>query len=482
MKPRSPIVAILGHVDHGKTTLLDYIRKSRLATREHGGITQSIGAYEIESGIKGYDVSHITFIDTPGHEAFTKLRARGANVADIALLIIDAKDSLKPQTVESIAHIKQAGIPYIVVANKIDLPDAQPERVKIDLMKHDVLVEDRGGDVLFMPVSAKSGTGVPELLDAILLIASSHHYTYDESKPTQAFIIETKKDKRGPVISAIIKDGVIRRGQTLYGGELKFQVRALINDLGVQVDEVLPSTPFELLGASTLPEVGTLLTSDAQISGVAKTTNTKKAAFLMSDFLKKKEEEKLLPIVLKTDSQGSLEAIRASVEENPNIEIKLAAVGEITNSDVFLAKTAKAIVIGFRSTPSSDVATLAKQEKVIIKTYNIIYELLDELTEVARILKEREETEKNIKGEAKVAAVFIIEGQKVCGVRVTKGKVNIGDTAQIYRDGKSVGETRLSSLRVRAKVVQEVKKDQEAGMMLDSKLDIQVGDVVKFVL
>src|SRR3989339_1008413 len=248
MKTRPPIVTILGHVDHGKTTLLDYIRKSSIASKEHGGITQKIGAYEITTDFKEYKTNKITFIDTPGHEAFSRLRARGANIADIALLLIDGKDSLMPQTIESISHIKAASIPFIVVINKIDLPETNVEKVKNDLLKHEVQVESKGGNVPVAEVSAKTGKGIKELLETILFIVSDLKLEYEESNSPQAFIIETKKDRRGIMPSLIIKDGSIKVGDVLYCQDKKIKVRSLFNDLGLDIPRVIPSMPFEMSG------------------------------------------------------------------------------------------------------------------------------------------------------------------------------------------------------------------------------------------
>lgn len=481
MQPRPPVVTILGHVDHGKTTLLDFIRKSRIAEREHGGITQRIGAYEVETAIKGYNVEKITFIDTPGHEAFSKLRAQGAEVADIALLIIDAKDSLKPQTVESISHIKAANIPFIVVLNKTDLPEANPEKVKIDLMKHDVMVEDKGGTVAALAISAKTGRGVPELLEAILLISSEKNLTYDPQATPRAYVIETKKDKRGVVASVIIKDGKIKIGDVLYAKDREVKIKAMINDLGANLREVEPSTPFELLGFSELPDVGSLITREKGQAEVKHEEAKEKEVFDINSLITK-EKEKKLSLIIKTDSQGVLDAIINSLAKSDKIELILAGVGAIYKSDVFLAKTTGAIIIGFNAKPDTDVADLAKQEKVIIKTYNIIYELLEELTEVADLMKEKEEKDKNLKGEAKILATFIIEREKIYGIKVTKGKINLSDSIELYRDAKLVGKTKLVSLKTRAKVVEEVKKDQEAGMLFHPELDMKVGDVVKSIL
>lgn len=479
-KARSPIVAILGHVDHGKTTLLDFIRKTNITEKEHGGITQSIGAYEISTGHKGYATDKLTFIDTPGHEAFTKLRARGATVADVALLIIDAKDSLKPQTIESISHIKAANIPYIVVLNKIDLPEARPEKVKIDLLKHEVMVEGKGGSVPLAEISAKTGKGVPELLESILLLASDQQLTYDAAAEPEAYIIETKKDRRGSIISAIIKNGELKKGLTVYAGSKKAVIRSLTNDKGQPVDSVQPSTPFELLGFSELPEVGSVI-STKDLVAQAKAIPFEKRSIKMEDLFVKEEGRKL-SVVLKTDNQGSLEAIKQSVSENKNLVLVLAAIGDITKSDIFLAKATKSILIGFNIKPSNEVKDLSRQEKITIKIYSIIYELLEELHEVADLIKEKDEIEKSIKGEAKVLASFVIENEKVFGVRINKGKANMGDTVQLYRDDKPVAKSTLTSLRIHAKKVEEVKKDQEAGMLFEPAIDIRVGDVIKFIL
>ena len=480
---RPPVVTILGHVDHGKTTLLDYIRKSSIASKEHGGITQRIGAYEIKTGIKGYDNDRITFIDTPGHEAFSQMRSRGASVADIAVLVIDAKDSIMPQTVESISHVKAAKIPLIVVMNKIDLPDAKPDKVKRDLLKYEVITEEHGGDVIILPISAKTGKGVSELLESILLIASDKGLTYSPDSPINAYIIETNKDKRGVVVSAIIKDGTLKIGDEIHSGEQKVKVRAMISDTGASLKEVSPSTPFQILGFHELPQVGAQITKEKTIlekptEKVPETTVEK----TVLEMLQAKEEEKKLSLIIKADSQGSLEAITQALAQNENIELILSAVGSIHRSDIFLAKTTKSIVIGFSVPVDNEVKQLAKQEKVLIKTYSIIYELLEELGEVSDLMHEKEERDKNLKAEAKVLATFIIENEKVFGCRVTKGKVNIGDKVELYRTNKKIEKSKLVSLKVRAKSVTEVKKDQECGMQFAPELDIKVGDMVKFIL
>ncbi|KKP61082.1 MAG: Translation initiation factor IF-2 [Candidatus Roizmanbacteria bacterium GW2011_GWA2_34_18] len=482
---RPPIVAILGHVDHGKTTLLDYIRKSNITDREYGGITQKIGAYEITTEFKEYKTNKITFIDTPGHEAFTKLRARGANIADIALLLIDGKDSVMPQTVESISHIKAAKIPFIVVINKIDLPETNPEKVKNDLLKYEVMTEAKGGEVPVALVSAKTGKGINELLETILFIASDLKLNYDEKNPALAYIIETKKDRRGIISSAIIKDGTIKITDTLFVNDQKIKVKSLINDLGKSVTQVLPSSPFEILGFNDMPEVGSLITQQP-VSKTSTTTDplqsTASVPLTLEDVLKVPVVEKKLAAIIKADSQGSVEALKNSLKDNINLNIILLTVGEINKSDIFLAKATKSIIIGYTVKTSAEAEDLAKQEKVIIKSYQIIYELLDELNEVANLIKEKEEKEKNLKGEARIIANFIIEREKIFGVLVIKGKINLGDQLECFRKNKLIGKTKLVSLKIRAKIVSEVKKGQEAGMIFGPPLDFLVGDVVKSIL
>ena len=482
-QPRSPIVAILGHVDHGKTTLLDYIRKTSLTENELGGITQKIGAYEIVTHFKDYKTNKITFIDTPGHEAFSLLRARGADVSDIALLLIDGKDSVMPQTIESISHIKAAKIPYIVVINKIDLPETNPDKVKNDLLKHEVLVEGKGGNIPVALVSAKTGKGIDELLETILLIANDLNLKYNLDNPVQAYIIETKKDRRGIVISAIIKEGKIKIGDSLFASGKKLKVRSIFNDKNQSITEAIPSTPFEILGFSQLPEVGSIIQSSDQVKSQTNPDQTGEAkTFDLNAILNVAPKEKKLLIIIKTYSQGILEAIRESIKENKDIEVALQAVGEVNKSDIFLAKATKSIIIGFNVSQSSEAKDIAKQEKIIIKTYQIIYELLDEITEVASLIKEKEEKEKNLKGEAKILATFKIENETIFGVKVTKGKINLNDQIECHRENKLIGKTKLISLKTRAKTISEVKKGQEAGMLFYPILDFRVGDMVKSIL
>jgi len=485
-KPRSPVVAILGHVDHGKTTLLDYIRSSRIAAKEQGGITQKIGGYTAKTDIKGYPINEITFIDTPGHEAFSQLRARGATVADIVLLIIDAKDSLMPQTIESISHIKQADVPCIIVLNKMDLPEAKPEKVKNDLLRHGIMVEGKGGSIPVAPISAKTGKGVSDLLETILFLATDKQLSYDPQSELEAYVIETKKDRGGISVSIIVKNGTLHVGDMIFAGGVKTKVRSIMDDMRVSLKEVTASQACEVLGFETAPLVGSKITAHPQIEtteGTAAPAVALKKGFTAEDFFAvPQKEQKKLSILIKTDSQGSLEALQAILSQNPNIEIILSGVGDIHKSDIYLAKASKAIVIGFNTHVDQETKDIAKQEKVIIKSYTIIYELLEELEEVALLLQEKELSEKNLKGEAKILATFEIEGEKVFGTKLNKGKFELGDMLEIHRNNTIIGKSKLVSLKMRAKRVEEVKKEQECGMILSPALDIRVGDVVKCIL
>lgn len=485
---RSPVVTILGHVDHGKTSLLDFIRKSRITSKEHGGITQSIGAYEVKTKFKDYHVSHLTFIDTPGHEAFTKLRSRGAQSADIAVLVVDAKESLMPQTIESIAHIKASKIPFIVAMNKCDLPDANPEKVERDLLKHNIQTEHKGGFVPAVKLSAKTGTGVSELLETILFMANDLELTYEPQGSTRALIVETNKDKRGVVVSVIVQEGTMKIGDVLYTADGKqVKIRAMINDMGANVKEALPSTPVLVLGFGEIPEVGTIVSAKkpeelVKEASYASSNQPLQPAFNLEDVLNPPKEERKLALVVKTDSQGSLEALQQSLATNKNIDLVLAGIGNVHRSDVLLAKATNAIVIGFSVGIDPETQLLAQQEKVVIKTFNIIYELIEELEEVAELIAEKEAAAKNLKGEAKVLALFEIQGEKVFGVGIIKGKFNTGDEIEVFRAGNSFGKTKIVSLKFRAKTISEAKKGEECGMLLSPPLDIRAGDIVKCIL
>ncbi len=475
---RPPIVAVLGHVDHGKTTLLDTIRKTDVAAGEHGGITQHIGAYQVEVKKR-----LITFIDTPGHEAFAKMRSRGATVADIAILVVAADDSVKPQTIESIEQIKNAGIPMIVVINKVDLPAANIERVKSDLAKNGVQVEGFGGDVPFVPVSGKQGTGVPALLDLILLVADMKGLAGGANAPVEAVVVETRVDKgKGMVATLIVKNGTLTGGVGLYDGDTQVaKVRAMVDEHGVQVAAAGPSKPVEVSGFSTLPVVGTTLYGAPQqgLQGVAlqKAAGTAKPSLVgeLPDFLKPvdPEADRIINIILKADTAGSLEAIIASLPKK--VIVVQSGVGDITEADVLSAKSTGAIIIGFGVAASASVVKLAQTEKVVYRTYRIIYELLDELTEVVAGLKEVLHEEREL-GKGQIIAEFPFEKLRIAGTKIVSGRLARGDTVKVMRGEEEVARAKIKSLRHGKDDITKADTGIECGVLFDQKLDFRVGD------
>lgn len=484
VQKRPPVIVVLGHVDHGKTTLLDTIRKTSIAAKEEGGITQSIGAYEISIKNTSYDISRMTFIDTPGHELFGKLRERGAQVADIALLLIDCVDGIKPQTIESIAHIKNAHIPYIVVMNKVDLPNNKIEVIKKQLLTYEVAVEGYGGDIPCVLVSAKIGTGINELLETILLVWSFKEQTYDIHEPVKGYIIESSLTKAGPVGTAIIKNGKLEVGKEVMIGNEKVKIRGLLDQKGNSINTIIPCTPCVIIGSKKLPDVGSMISdkvnqlgSDKIIQPENRKENKLHSLQLISD--SREDENKKLKILLKTDTNGSLEAILPALKKNNRIHIVSSGIGSPSESDVYMAKITASIIIAFRIRVPKQTENLAEAEKVIIKSYSIIYELLDELSEVADLIYEKEHKQKILRGEAIVQALFVVEGNKISGIRQTKGKLVIGDQIELIRGNKIVGSGQVVSLRIRARNVKEVKKGEEAGICFNPVLDVRVGDMIK---
>ncbi|MBI3955852.1 translation initiation factor IF-2 [Candidatus Gottesmanbacteria bacterium] len=481
---RPPIVAVLGHVDHGKTTLLDTIRKTDVVSKEHGGITQHIGAYQIEEKKR-----LITFIDTPGHEAFSKMRSRGASVADIAILVVAADDSVKPQTIESIEQINNAGIPIIVAINKVDLPAANVDGVKGDLAKHGVQVEGFGGDVPFVPVSAKQGTGIPQLLDLILLVSDMKEITGDPKATTEAVVIETRVDKgKGLVATVVVKNGTLTAGSSLYDGATQVaKVRAMLDEHGTQVQLASPSKPVEVLGFTKLPAVGTTLRVAPQqaaqrtalkkevgIPGQARDDKTTQEIQL-PDFLKPVDPEvaRIITIILKADTAGSLEAIIASLPKK--VIVVQCGVGDITEADVLSAKSTGAIIIGFGVAPKGAVVKLAQTEKVVYRTYRIIYELLDELGEVVAGLKEVLHEEREL-GKGQIIAEFPFEKQRIAGTKVASGRLARGDTVKVMRGEEEIARAKIKSIRHGKDDITKADTGIECGVLFDQKLDFTIGD------
>lgn len=474
--PRPPIVVVLGHVDHGKTTLLDTLRKSNIAAAESGAITQKIGAYEIQTKFSDYDTSKITFIDTPGHEAFDKLRTRGASIADIALLIIDASESIKPQTIDSIKVILDAKIPFIVVLNKTDLPTANVDKVQKDLLRHHVIVESMGGKILAIPISAKTGNNIDNLLEAILLTAHELHLTYSPQNELKGVVLETQKSKAGSTVSCLILDGTLRVGDTVFFENQPVKVKALTDDIGKLLKSAEPSLPVLLLGAQNLPLVGTLLT--AQSIEKIENNQDKKPSTPVFDF-STPDENKKLRLLIKADNQGSLEAILGKLSGNDQIEILKSEVGDIATDDVFFAATSGSIIIGFNVKPDSLALKKSVDDKVVIKTYKIIYEMLEELAEVSELFKAKQEAAKRLYAEAKIIAEFVVEGEKIAGVAVTKGQLENGDTVEVYRNNEHIFDTKLVSLKQRAKSLRSIPRGEEGGVVFSPPLDFQIGDMIK---
>lgn len=428
----APVVSVLGHVDHGKTTLLDAIRRSNVASREFGGITQKIGASSI---VIEHDSKNrkITFVDTPGHEAFANMRSRGAKVADIAILVVSAVDGVMPQTKESIQLIQSAGIPYIVAFTKADLPEKNTDKIKQQLSQSNVLVEGYGGDVPTIEVSAKSGTNVKELLDLVLLLfemkqtADSVHATVDG--PLEAIVIESKLDpKVGAKASVVVKNGTLRVKDEIVAEGVVGKVRALISDTGSQVGEVHAGDAAEILGFEKVPSVGAIVKRKGEAEVTQQATKSEGGV---------PTTEGSLPLILVADTQGSLEAIAASLPEG--VQLMRQKTGEVSEADVLYAKSVGAIVLSFNIKIRPDVVNIARTEKVLVKNYTIIYELLDELKDVmeGKRLAEMEQ----IYGVAQLQATFPFEKSTVLGLKVMDGRVAKGDKIRIMRDDVAIGES-----------------------------------------
>lgn len=466
LQKKPPVVTIVGHVDHGKTTLLDYIRHSHLAAKEFGEITQAIGAYQAE-----FNGQKITFIDTPGHEAFSKMRSRGASVADLAVLVVAANDGVMPQTKESLKIIEEAGIPFLVAINKIDLPEASVEKVKAQLAENNVLVEDYGGQVVAIPLSAKTGQGVDQLLEMILLTAEMEDLRADPEARLQAEIIEAKADKFcGPLATLIVENGTLKLGDKIAADGVMGKVKLLKNDRGQAVKEAYPGDPVLVLGFSTLPLVGSLVVpAEGETKPAATAAKTER-------FIPKTEEEKnKIKIILKTDVLGSLEAILGCLPSEVLVMEK--GVGEVTESDILLAKTIGAEIYSFNLSLPSNLKKLAETEKVKIKNFRIIYDLLEDLE--ARILKMMEPTiDRKVAGRAEIIAVFEIRGERIAGARVVEGKINRALPVILERGNKILAETKISSLKQQKQDINEALAGAEFGATFAGKVDFQPGDMI----
>jgi len=492
--PVPPVVTVLGHVDHGKTTLLDTIRHTNVTATEAGGITQHIGAYEVL-----VDGHRITFLDTPGHEAFTAMRARGAQVTDIVVLVVAADDGVMPQTIEAINHAKAAGVPIIVAINKIDRPEANVERVKRQLMEHGLVPEEWGGDTICVPISALHGEGVEDLLESILLVAEIEELRGTPTAPAKGTVIEAHLDKgRGPVATILVKDGTLRVGDALVIGAVYGRVRTMINDKGEKVKEAGPSTPVEVQGLSEVPEVGTSIevvgnerearriAEERQIAArEERLRGTQPRRLTLEDLLAQQpEEKKKLNVILKADVQGSVEALTQSLERLNSEEVEInfihAGVGNIGKSDIMLAAASEAIIIGFNVEVETHAdRQLAADEGIEIRLYQVIYRVLDEVRAALAGMLEPE-YEEVILGHAEVLQLFqIARVGTVAGCRVLDGRVVRGSQVRVAREQEVIYEGTLTSLRRYTEDVEEVSEGLECGIALDGFNDFREGDILE---
>ena len=486
--PRPPVVVVMGHVDHGKTSLLDAIRDTSVTDTEAGGITQHIGAYSVKLNDR-----LITFLDTPGHEAFTTMRARGAQVTDVAILVVAADDGVMPQTIEAINHAKAAKVPIIVAINKIDRPGANPDHVKQQLAEHELIPEDWGGDTIMVPVSAHQKTGISDLLEMILLVAEMQELKANPNLPAHGTIIEAQLDKgRGPVATVLVQRGTLHIGDTIIAGTSYGKVRAMINDRGEKVKKALPSTPVEVLGLNDVPAAGDILdsTDEKTARGVAEKRIAKKkeeeiklnSKVSLDDLFQriKEGEIKELNIVVKADVQGTIEALKASLEKIKNDEVKVAVVhagvGAITESDVMLASAANALIIGFNVRPDANARKAAETEKVDVRTYRVIYDALNDVEAAIKGMLAPKFKEV-IQGRVEIRQMITISKLKIAGCYVVEGKVTNSSKVRVVRDGIVVHEGVIESLRRFKDDVKEVAQGFECGITLEKFSDLKEGDI-----
>ena len=493
LKPRPPVVTVMGHVDHGKTTLLDAIRKTDVASREAGGITQHIGAYKVTLE----DGRQITFIDTPGHEAFTTMRARGAQVTDIVILVVAADDGVMEQTKEAIEHARAAGVPIVVAINKIDKPNANPERVKGQLAELGLVPEEWGGDTLMANISARNRIGIEELLELVLLQAEMLDLKAAYDRPARGRVIESRLDKgKGPVATVLIQEGTLREGDVFVSGQTFGRVRAMFDSLGQRVKEATPSTPVEILGFEELPQAGDdfIVVEDEEKARKIAEYRQRKAReaeaakqtkiSLEKIFEKLKEGElKELKIVLKADTQGTLEALDASLQKLSTDKVKVTiirkGIGAITESDVMLASASDAIVIGFNVKPTSQAKEIAKQEGVDIRFYDVIYHLLEDIKKAMEGLLEPV-YEEVITGIAEVRATFKVPKVGiVAGCYVKEGVISRNSKVRVIRDGVVVFTGGIASLKRFKEDVKEVQAGYECGLKIENFNDVKVGDIIE---
>ena len=487
---RPPVVTIMGHVDHGKTTLLDTIRKSKIVESEYGGITQAIGAYQVE-----HDGHKITFIDTPGHAAFTEMRARGASITDIVIIIVAADDGVMPQTEEAIDHALAANVPIVVAVNKIDKPDAKPDRIRTEMAEHNITPEEWGGTIPFVDISAKSGQGIDLLLETLLAIAEMQELKANPNRYALGTVIESKMDKNvGGVASLLIQNGTLRIGDPIVVGTTYGKVRTMKDDLGNSIVEAGPSTPVEITGLSANPSAGDkfmAFETESQAKDVADKRSIqarenkfqKQTLSLDNLFASIDSNTKEINVVLKTDVRGSEEAVRNALEkidvDGVKVKVIRSGIGTITESDVVLAQASNAIILGFCVSPSNSTKEIAKEYGVDIRLYTIIYKLVEEMEAAMKGMLEPEFEEK-ILGNVEIRKIFkFSKVGNIAGSYVVDGVVKNGANARLIRDGIVITDTKISSLQREKDQVKEVKKGYECGLTLDNYSDIKVGDTIE---
>ena len=488
LKNRPPIVTVMGHVDHGKTSLLDVLRSANVVSGEFGGITQHIGAYQIES-----QKNKLTFIDTPGHSAFTEMRARGSKLTDLVVLVVAADDGVKPQTVESIKHAKAANVPIVVAINKCDLPEADPQKIKNQLLEHELIAEDLSGDTLMVEISTKTKKNLNKLVESIILQAEILDLKTDFQSKATGIVLESKIDiGRGPVANIIVTTGVLKKGDFFVSGLKWGKVRAIINDKGQNIDKALPSTPVEILGINGASKAGddfiVLQTEkEAKILSESRTQEKKVGknplSFATQESAFSNNLSKELNLIIKSDVHGSSEAIKNAISQITHDEVKpkiiLADIGMVTETDVTLAKASNAVLIAFNVKPSKEAKKLAENEKIKISSYNIIYEVLDYIKKKMSGLLSPDLQEKII-GTAQILEIFKVSGAgKVAGSKVTEGEINSTSDVRIIRDGAIIYTGKVSSIFREKNQVKQVSDGQECGITLKDYIDFQKNDTIE---
>ena len=491
LEARPPVITILGHVDHGKTSLLDAIREAHVADREVGGITQHIGAYQID-----YRGQKVTFLDTPGHEAFTAIRSRGARVTDIAVLVVAADDGIMPQTSEAIDHAKAANVPIVVAINKMDLPGADPERVKRQLSEQNLLVEDWGGDVISVPVSARTGEGIADLLENLLVVSEISELRANPKRPASGVVIEAKLDRRrGPTATVLVQAGTLTVGDYIVAGTSWGRVKAMTNDHGQAITRIVPGAPGEVLGFGSVPEAGDLLSvgpNDRTVRAIVSDRERAKSAqqaqaraLTLEEVVKQIDagDVKELNLVLKADVQGSVEAAQQSLERLTEADAKVrilhAGSGGITESDVLLASASEAIVIGFNVGEEIGVDRIAERMGVEIRHYKIIYQLIEDIERALHGMLEPEYTDV-VLGRAEIREIFAGRRDiRIAGCRVLDGRISRGVNIRVLRGGEVLGDTSISSLRHFRDEVNEATAGTECGILLQDFNAFEQGDVLE---